>query len=277
MAGVLQTYLRSEYSYSVHGGVPSLLAVVSSPAHQHAPHECTAVPGPSLGTVPKTIGPSSTFHCRPPWQCSATELWLALTLYQAFLRRGLPGSYACGPRFTRPSFAEAYLGATPVVRDCLPRSAPFVASAFRLALLAPSILRCRGTACPVALGPSPLPKGTTSKGGGSCPRKPHARSHSGPMHIEKMSKSQLPSQRHMHSALNKHLRYYIRTTAGIRAAASCSGLGVMHRFSNENSSRSAMTSGLPHCRGHPPTWVGNPGQEFLGNTGSPTRTPLALL
>ena len=54
------------------------------------------------------------------------------------------------------------------------------------------------------------------------------------MHIEKMSKSQLPSQRHMHNALNKHPHYYIRTTAGIRAAASCSGLGVMHRFSNKN-------------------------------------------
>ena len=75
-----------------------MLAVVSSPAHQHAPQECTAVPGPSLGTIPNTPGPSSTVHCRPPWQCSATELWLALTLYQAFLRQGLPGSYACGPR-----------------------------------------------------------------------------------------------------------------------------------------------------------------------------------
>ena len=49
------------------------------------------MPGPSLGTFPNTTGPSSTVHCRPPWQCSATELWLALTLYQAFLRRGPPG------------------------------------------------------------------------------------------------------------------------------------------------------------------------------------------
>ena len=42
---------------------------------------------------------NKTVHCRPPWQCSATELWQALTLYQPFLRRGLPGSYACGTRF----------------------------------------------------------------------------------------------------------------------------------------------------------------------------------
>ena len=69
MASALQKYLRSEYSHSVHGGVSSLLAVVSSPAHQHAPQECTAVPGPSLGTIPHTTGPSSTVHCRPPWQC----------------------------------------------------------------------------------------------------------------------------------------------------------------------------------------------------------------
>ena len=96
MASALQKYLRSEYSHSVHGGVSSLMAVVSSPAHQHAPQECTAVPGPSLGTIPHTAGPSSTVHCRPPWQCSATELWQALTLYQAFLRRGLPGTYRGG-------------------------------------------------------------------------------------------------------------------------------------------------------------------------------------
>ena len=70
MASALQKYLRSEYSHSVHGGVSSLLAVVSSPAHQHAPQECTAVPGPSLGTIPNTTGPSPTVHCRPPWQCS---------------------------------------------------------------------------------------------------------------------------------------------------------------------------------------------------------------
>ena len=69
MASTLQKYLHSEYSHSVHGGVSSLLAVVSSPAHQHAPQECTAVPGPSLGTIPHTTGPSSTVHCRPPWQC----------------------------------------------------------------------------------------------------------------------------------------------------------------------------------------------------------------
>ena len=75
MASALQKYLRSEYSHSVHGGVSSLLAVVSSPAHQHAPKECTAVPGPSLWTIPHTTGPSSTVHCRPPWQCSAAGGW----------------------------------------------------------------------------------------------------------------------------------------------------------------------------------------------------------
>ena len=68
-------------------------------------------------------------------------------------------------RSTRPSFTEAYLGATLVVRDCLLRSAPFVVSTVRLALFAPCILRCRGTPRPVALGPTPLPKGTTPKGG----------------------------------------------------------------------------------------------------------------
>ena len=82
--------------------------------------------------------------------------------------------------------------------------------------------------------------------------------------LGKMSKSQLPSQRHMHSAQNKHLHYCIRTTAGIHPAAGCSGLGVMYRFSNKNSSPSAMTSRLPHCRGHPPALVGNLGQELLG-------------
>ena len=165
MASALQKYLASEYSHSVHGGVSSLLAVVSSHAHQHAPQECTAVPGPSLGTIPHTTGPSSTVHCKPPpWQYSATELWLALTLYYAFLRRGLPGSYACGPH--RPSFTKAYLEATPVVSDSLLRSAPFVASAVCLALFAPSILRCPGTPRPVALGPTPLPRGTFERWGG---------------------------------------------------------------------------------------------------------------
>ena len=117
MANALQKYLRSEYSHSVHGGVSSLLAVVSSPAHQHAPQECTAVPGPSLGTIPNTTGPSSTVHSGPPWQCSATELWLALTLYQAFLRQGLPGSYACGTRL--PSALCAICGERgPPCPDC---------------------------------------------------------------------------------------------------------------------------------------------------------------
>ena len=51
--------------------------------------------------------------------------------------------------------------------------------------------------------------------------------------LGKMSRSQLPSQRYMHSAGHPH--YCLRTTAGIHAAAGCSGLGVMYRFSNKNS------------------------------------------
>ena len=47
--------------------------------------------------------------------------------------------------------------------------------------------------------------------------------------LGKMSRSQLPSQRHMHSAQSRHPYYCIRTTAGIHAAAGCSGLGVMYR------------------------------------------------
>ena len=53
--------------------------------------------------------------------------------------------------------------------------------------------------------------------------------------LGKMSRSQLPSQHHMHSAQNRHPYYCIRTTTGIHAAAGCSGLGVMYRFSNKNS------------------------------------------
>ena len=53
--------------------------------------------------------------------------------------------------------------------------------------------------------------------------------------LGKMSKSQLPSPCHMHSALNRHPHYCIRTTTCIHAAAGCSGLGVMYRFSNKNS------------------------------------------
>ena len=48
--------------------------------------------------------------------------------------------------------------------------------------------------------------------------------------LGKMSRSQLPSRRHMHSALNRHPHYCIRTTAGNHAAAGCSGLGVMYRW-----------------------------------------------
>ena len=43
------------------------------------------------------------------------------------------------------------------------------------ALVALSILRCKGTPHPVTLRPNPLPNGTASKGGGKCPKEPHAR------------------------------------------------------------------------------------------------------
>ena len=185
MASALQKYLRSEYSHSVHGAVSSLLAVVSSPTHQHTQH---AVPGPSLGTIPNTNpNPNNRSKLNCPLQTT-----LAMQCNKAVAGcHALPGLPSPRPtrelrlwssRSTRPSFTEAYPGAT-VVRDCLLRSAPFVASAVCLALIAPSILRCRGTPRPVALGPTPLPQGTTSKGGDRCPGEPRARSHSGPMHI----------------------------------------------------------------------------------------------
>ena len=177
-----------EYLHSVHGGVSSLLAVVSNPAHQHAPLGCTAVPGPSLGTTPDTTGPCSTVHCKQPWQCSATKLWLALTLYQA------------------------YLGAMPVVRDCLLCPAPFVASTVCLALIAPSILRCHS--CTRAHSPS---KGYNFEGWRKMSRGPPCPVTRAQCTLGKMSRSQLPSQRHMHSALNRH-----RTTASALLQASTS-------------------------------------------------------
>ena len=76
---------------------------------------------------------------------------------------------------------------------------------------------------------------------------------------------------------------YDEQTSALPRASTCLGgkstsrTPGRHRFSNKNSSPSAMTSRRPHCRRHPPAWVGNPGQQLLGNTGSPTRTPLPLL
>ena len=156
VASALHKHLHPEYSHSVHSGVSYLLAVVSSPAHQHAPQECMAVPGPSLGpspTLPAHAQPSTAAAGHPGnavqrscgWPSCSTRPSFAeayvgampgvLALYQAFLRRGLPGSYAWGSRAlpglpsprptwelclgflrsTRPSFAEAYLGAMPGV------------------------------------------------------------------------------------------------------------------------------------------------------------------
>ena len=211
----------------------SLLTVVSSPAHQYAPQECTAVHGPSSGTIPNTTGPCSTVHCRPPWSCSATELWLARTLYQAFLRRGLPRSYAWGPR-TLPGLPSL----RPAWELRLWYAAAFCALRHlwraRSALNAPSILRCQGTPRPVAPGPTPLPKGTTSKGGGRCPGEPHVRSHASPMHIGEdvqeptplpTSHGQCPKQ--ASALLHPH---YCRHPC----RCGCSGLGAMYR-SNKNS------------------------------------------
>ena len=221
-----------------------------------------------------------------------------------------------------------------MVRDCLVRSAPFVASAVRLALIALSLLRCRGTPRPVALGPTPLPKGTTSKGGGRCPGEPHARAHSGPMHIGEdvqeptplpTSHAQCPERASalLHPHYCRHPRRcglqrpgcaayvlqqellgnassptamyvqvlkqellslcYDEQTSTLPRASTCLGgksgsrTPGKYRLSNNNSSPFAMTSKHPHCRGHPPAWVGNLGQELLGNTGSPTRSPLHLL
>ena len=113
---------------------------------------------------------------------------------------------------------------------------------------------------------------------------------------------------------------YDEQTSALPRASTCLGekstsrTPGKHRFSNKNSSPSAMTSRLPHCHGHPPACVGNPGQELRktqvlqqellslcydeqtsalprastclggksgsrteGNTGSPTRTPVPLL
>ena len=130
-------------------------------------------------------------HYRPKLNCPL-QTTLAMQCNRAVAGRlALPGLPSPRPtwklrlwssRSTRPSYTKAYLGATPVVRDCLLRSAPFVVSAVCLALSAPSILRCQGTPRPVALGPTPLLKGTTSKSGGRYPGEPHARSHSGPMY-----------------------------------------------------------------------------------------------
>ena len=113
---------------------------------------------------------------------------------------------------------------------------------------------------------------------------------------------------------------YDQQTSALPQASTCLGgksrstTPGKHRFSNKNSSPSAMTSRLPHCHGHPPARVENPRQELRetqvlqqellslcydeqtsalprastclggkstsrtqGNTGSPTRTPLPLL
>ena len=122
--------------------------------------------------------------------------------------------------------------------------------------------------------------------------------------------------------LQQELLYlcYDEQTSALPRASTCLGgksrsrTPGKHRFSNKNSSPSAMTSRLPHCHGHPPAWVENARQELReiqvlqqellylcydeqtsalprastclggkctsrtqGNTGSPTRTPLPLL
>ena len=183
MASALQKYLRSEFALC-----PRRSIFLAGGSEQPRPPTCsTRVQGSAR----------SIFRDHPPQYRPTLNFPLQATLAMqcdgaVAGPHALPGPPSPRPtwelrlwssRSTRPSFTEAYLGATPVVRDSLLRSAPFVASAVRLALFAPSILRCQGTPRPVALGPPPLLKGTTSKGGGRCPREPHARSHSGPMHI----------------------------------------------------------------------------------------------
>ena len=62
--------------------------------------------------------------------------------------------------------------------------------------------------------------------------------------------------------------YYDEQTSALPRASTCLGgkstsrTPGKHTFSNKNSSPSAMTSRLPHCRGHPPAYVRNPGQEL---------------
>ena len=71
---------------------------------------------------------------------------------------------------------------------------------------------------------------------------------------------------------------YDEQTSALPRASTClggkstSGTTGKYRFSNKNSSPSAMTSRLPHCHGHPPAWMENPGQVLLRNTGSPEQT-----
>ena len=169
-----------------------------------------------------------------------------------------------------------------MVRDCLMRSAPFVVSAVCLALIALSILRSRGTPRPAALGPTPFPQGTTSKGGGRCLGEPHARSHSGPMHIgeDVQEPTPLPTSHALCPEQASALRHphYCRHPRRCGLQRPGSDVQVLQqellgnastptpRFSNKNSSPSAMTSRHPHCRRHPRALVGNPGQERLGNT-----------
>ena len=136
-------------------------------------------------------------------------------------------------RSTRPSFAEAYLGATPMVCDCLLRSVPCVVRAVCRALIAPSILRCQGTPRPIALGPLCFRRVQLRRVGVDVQGSPMPGHTRAPCTLGKMSSSQLPSQHHMHSAPNKHPHYC--TSAGIHATAGCSGLGVMYRFSNKKS------------------------------------------
>ena len=148
-----------------------------------------------------------------------------------------------------------------------------------------------GSIHPVALGLTPLPKGTTSKDGGRCPGKPHAGSHWGLMHIGEDVQEPNPLQTCpeqasalLHPHFCRHPRCcaqqrpgcdipvlqqellslcYDEQTSGLPRASTCLGgksrsrTPGKYRFSNKNSSPSAVTSRLAHCRRHPLAWVGS--------------------
>ena len=79
---------------------------------------------------------------------------------------------------------------------------------------------------------------------------------------------------------DEHASAILRASALPRASTCLGGKSRSrtpwkYRFSNKNSSPSAMMSRHLHCRGHPPAWVGDLGQEqLLGNTRSPTGGPV---
>ena len=69
MASALQKYLRSEYSHSVHGGVSSLLVVVSSPAQEGGGGYLQHILNPQLlGAADAQTAHHATFSTAPAHQ-----------------------------------------------------------------------------------------------------------------------------------------------------------------------------------------------------------------